>query len=154
MITSEEAMVSPVVRKHKEILLVEDNPGDARLAQEAFQEGKVPKNIHVVTDGVEAMAFLRRQGPYAGAPRPDLIILDLNLPKKDGREVASEIKADSSLWGIPIVVLTTSGSHADVVRMHDMHVDSYIVKPMDLNQFFKIVTVIEKFWIHDGAEDI
>jgi CheY-like chemotaxis protein len=129
------------------ILMVEDNPADARLTIEAFRDAKVLNNMSVVGDGVEAMGFLRRQGRYADAPRPDLILLDLNLPKKDGREVLSEIKRDPDLRRIPVVVLTTSDDEKDVLRAYDLHVNAYIKKPVDLDQFMKVVEAVEDFWL-------
>jgi chemotaxis family two-component system response regulator Rcp1 len=130
-----------------EILLVEDNPGDVRLTMEALREGKVLNNLNVVTDGQEAVEFLRRQGEYGDAPRPDLILLDLNLPKKDGREVLAEIKADESLRRIPIVVLTTSQAEIDVIQSYDLGVNCFITKPVDLDQFIYVVKSIEEFWL-------
>jgi CheY-like chemotaxis protein len=130
-----------------EILLVEDNPGDVRLAVEALKEGKVRNNLSVVEDGSEAMSFLRREGKYALAPRPDLILLDLNLPKKDGREVLAEIKADDSLRRIPVVVLTTSKAEQDILRTYDLHANCYITKPVDLEQFIAVVKSVEDFWL-------
>ncbi len=135
-----------MIGKPVEILLVEDNPGDVRLTQEALNDGKVRNNMHVVEDGVEAVAFLRREGKYADAPRPDLILLDLNLPKKDGREVLAEIKTDEDLKRIPVVVLTTSKAEQDIFRAYDRHANCYITKPVDLDQFIKIVKGIEEFW--------
>jgi CheY-like chemotaxis protein len=130
-----------------EILLVEDNPGDVRLAVEALKEGKVHNNLHVVGDGVEAMMFLRREGKFALSPRPDLILLDLNLPKKDGREVLAEIKADEKLRRIPVVVLTTSKAEQDILRTYDLHANCYITKPVDLEQFIAVVKSVEDFWL-------
>jgi CheY-like chemotaxis protein len=130
-----------------EILLVEDNPGHARLTQEAFREGKLANRLHVVGDGIEALAFLRQEGPHAHAVKPDLILLDLNLPKKDGREVLAEIKADERLKRIPVVVLTTSQAETDVLRAYDLHANCYIAKPVDLDQFLSIVQAIEDFWL-------
>lgn len=130
-----------------QILLVEDNPGDARLTLEAMREAKVQNKIHIVEDGVQAMQFLRREGTYADAPRPDLILLDLNLPKKDGREVLAEVKADPALRRIPVVVLTTSSADEDVLRAYDLHANCYVTKPVDLTQFMKIVSRIEEFWV-------
>lgn len=130
-----------------EILLVEDNPGDVRLTREALREGKVLNNLNVVTDGHEAIEFLRREGEYGEAPRPDLILLDLNLPKKDGREVLAEIKADESLRRIPIVILTTSQAERDVIQSYDLGVNCYISKPVDLDQFIYVVKSIEEFWL-------
>lgn len=129
-----------------EVLLVEDNPGDVRLTREALKEGKVRNNLSVAPDGVEALAFLRRQGRYADAPRPDLILLDLNLPRKDGREVLEEIKADPSLRAIPVVILTTSDAERDIVRAYSLHANCYITKPLDLDQFITVVKSIEDFW--------
>ena len=131
-----------------EILLVEDNPGDARLTLEAFKEGKVLNNIRVVRDGVEALAYLRRQGPdYADAVQPDLVLLDLNLPKKDGREVLAEIKADERLKKIPVVVLTTSAAEEDVEKAYGSHANCYITKPVDLDRFLAVVHSIDNFWL-------
>ena len=130
-----------------EILLVEDNPGDARLTLEAMREAKLRNRMHVVEDGVEAMAFLRRQGRFGEAPRPDLILLDLNLPKKDGREVLAEVKSDPDLKRIPVVVLTTSRAEEDVLRAYDLHANCYVTKPVDLAQFMKIVAQIDEFWV-------
>ncbi len=130
-----------------EILLVEDNPGDARLTIEAMREAKLSNHLHVVEDGVEAMQFLRREGRFGAAPRPDLILLDLNLPKKDGREVLAEIKSDPALKRIPVVVLTTSRAEQDVLAAYDLHANCYVTKPVDLDQFMKIVQQIDAFWI-------
>ena len=130
-----------------EILLVEDNPGDARLTVEAMREAKLRNRMHVVEDGVEAMAFLRRQGRYGEAPRPDLILLDLNLPRKDGREVLAEVKADPDLKRIPVVILTTSRAEEDVLRAYELHANCYVTKPVDLAQFMKIVGQIDEFWV-------
>ena len=130
-----------------EILLVEDNPGDVRLTREALKEGKVYSNLHTVKDGVEAMEFLRRQGRYSSVPRPDIILLDLNLPKKDGREVLQEIKADDSLKRIPVVVLTTSKAEEDVFRSYSLHANCYVTKPVDLEKFIKVVQSIDRFWL-------
>ncbi len=129
-----------------EILLVEDNPGDVRLTQEVLRDGKLHNNLHVAEDGIEALEFLRRVGSYADAPRPDLVLLDLNLPKKDGREVLAEIKADSNLKRIPVVVLTTSKAEEDVFKAYDLHANCYITKPVDLDQFITVVRSIEEFW--------
>jgi CheY-like chemotaxis protein len=130
-----------------EILLVEDNPGDVRLTQEALADGKVWNNLHHAPDGEEAIAFLRGQGKHAGAPRPDMVLLDLNLPRKDGREVLAEIKADPVLGTIPVVVLTTSHAEEDVLRSYGLHANCYIVKPIDLDQFLHVVQSIESFWL-------
>ncbi len=130
-----------------EILLVEDNPADVRLTREALKEEKFLNNLSVVEDGVEAMAFLRRQGKYADAPRPDLILLDLNLPRKDGREVLEEVKADPDLKIIPVVVLTISKADEDVVRSYRLHANCYITKPVDLGQFLKVAKSIQEFWL-------
>lgn len=130
-----------------EILLVEDNPGDVRLAVEALRDGKVANRLHIVEDGVEAMSFLRREGRYADVPRPDLILLDLNLPRKDGREVLAEIKQDADLKRIPVVILTSSAAEQDVVQAYNLYANCYIVKPIDLDQFLKVVRSIEDFWL-------
>lgn len=130
-----------------EILLVEDNPADVRLTREALKEEKLYNNLSVVTDGVEAMAFLHREGSYAGAPRPDLILLDLNLPRKDGREVLEEIKSDPDLKVIPVVVLTISKSEEDILRSYKLHANCYISKPVDLGQFLKVARSIQDFWL-------
>jgi two-component system, chemotaxis family, response regulator Rcp1 len=129
------------------ILLVEDNPGDVRLTVEALKEGRVRNQLSVVSDGVEALAFLRNQGQYSDAPRPDLMLLDLNLPKKDGREVLAEIKADPALRRIPVVVLTTSEAEADVLKSYALHANCYITKPVDLEQFINVIGTIEDFWL-------
>jgi chemotaxis family two-component system response regulator Rcp1 len=130
-----------------EILLVEDNPGDVLLTREALGEGRVPNRVTVARDGVEALAMLRRQGAHAAAPRPDLILLDLNLPLKDGREVLEEIKADSDLQRIPILILTTSKADPDVRAAYQHHANSYLVKPVDLEQFVALMRAIESFWL-------
>ncbi len=130
-----------------EILLVEDNSGDARLAREALRDAKVRNNLTWISDGTEALAFLRREGKYAAAPRPDLILLDLNLPRKDGREVLTEIKGDDKFKRIPVVVLTTSQAEEDVLRAYHLNANCYITKPVDLDQFLKVVKTIEDFWL-------
>lgn len=130
-----------------EILLVEDNPGDVRLTEEALKESKVLNNLYVASDGVEAMEFLNREGKYSDAPHPDLILLDLNLPKKDGREILEDIKADDRLKRIPVVVLTTSKAEEDILRMYDQHANCYITKPIDFEQFIEVVQSIENFWL-------
>jgi CheY-like chemotaxis protein len=130
-----------------EILLVEDNPGDARLTLEALKEGKVMNNVTVMRDGVEALAYLRREGSYTDSLEPDLILLDLNLPKKDGREVLAEIKTDERLMKIPVVVLTTSAAEEDIARAYSGHANCYITKPIDLDQFLHVVQSIESFWL-------
>ena len=129
-----------------EILLVEDNPGDVRLTQEAMKEGKMRNRLSVAVDGVEAMAFLRQEGKFADAPRPDVILLDLNLPKKDGRTVLAEIKADPDLKRIPVVILTSSKADADILNSYDSHANCYITKPSDLEQFIDVVKSVEGFW--------
>ena len=129
-----------------EILLVEDSPTDALLAKEALEFSKVCNNLHTVTDGVEAMAFLRKEGQYAKVPRPDIILLDLNMPKMDGREVLQEIKSDKHLMSIPVVVLTTSGDEVDVLKAYGLHANCYIVKPVDFEKFAGVVKTIEVFW--------
>ena len=141
-----------------EVLMVEDNPGDVRLTQEALHEAKVRNNIHVVADGVEALAFLQRQGRYASAPRPDVILLDLNLPKKDGREVLAEIKADPNLRRIPVVVLTSSEAEEDILKAYNLYANAYVTKPVDLDKFIAVARSIEGFWLEivklppDGSE--
>lgn len=129
------------------ILMVEDNPADVRLTREAFAEGKIDNALHVVSDGVQAMAFIRREAPFTEAPRPDLILLDLNLPRKDGREVLAELKGDPALRRIPVVILTTSRSQADVLSTYDLHANCYITKPVDLDRFLEIVRSVENFWV-------
>lgn len=130
-----------------EILLVEDNPADVRLTQEALKEEKFYSNLSVVTDGVEAMAYLRREGRYAEAPRPDLILLDLNLPRKDGREVLEEVKSDPDLKVIPVVVLTMSKADEDIARSYRLHANCYVTKPVDLGQFLTVARSIQDFWL-------
>ncbi|MGO8761250.1 MAG: response regulator [Desulfobaccales bacterium] len=130
-----------------EILMVEDNPGDVRLTVEALKEGKVRNNLHTVADGVQAMAFLRRQGQYADATRPDLVLLDLNLPKMNGREVLAEIKEDPELRRIPVVILTVSKAEQDILKSYNLHANCYITKPVDLDQFLGVVKSIENFWL-------
>ncbi len=130
-----------------EVLLVEDSPGDVRLTREAFKDAKVHINLHVVSDGAEAMDFLNRVGKHTGVPRPDMILLDLNLPKKDGREVLAEIKDDPVLKIIPVVILTTSGSEADILRSYQLHANCYIKKPVDLDGFLEVVKSIDSFWL-------
>jgi two-component system, chemotaxis family, response regulator Rcp1 len=128
------------------ILLVEDNPGDAELVREALRDNKVCNELHVVEDGVEALAFLRREDRFADSPRPDLILLDLNLPRKDGREVLEEIKADQDLKRIPVVVLTTSQQEQDILSAYNLNANCYVTKPMDLDQFLQVVRSIDSFW--------
>lgn len=129
-----------------EILLVEDNPGDVRLTIEALTEAKVQNNLYVAKDGVEAMAFLRKEGEFADMVEPDLILLDLNLPRMDGREVLTEIKSDPLLKHIPVVILTTSTAEHDILETYNLHANCYITKPVDLGQFIKIVQSVESFW--------
>jgi chemotaxis family two-component system response regulator Rcp1 len=129
-----------------DILLAEDNLGDVRLAIETFKDAKIHNEVNVVQDGVEAMAYLRKQGKYANATRPDLILLDLNMPRKDGREVLKEVKEDPDLRRIPVVILTISQAEQDILKAYDLHANCYISKPVDLNQFNKIVQTIEDFW--------
>ena len=130
-----------------EILLVEDNPGDARLAKEALKEAKILNNLFWVKDGEEAMSFMHKEGGYVDVPRPDVILLDLNLPRKDGREVLAEIKADEHLRRIPVVILTASQSNDDILKTYDLHANCYISKPLGLAQFVKVVEAIEGFWL-------
>jgi CheY-like chemotaxis protein len=129
-----------------EILLVEDNPGDVDLTREALESGKIKNLLHVAVNGEEAMAFLRHKGKYTDAPRPDLVLLDLNLPRMDGREVLNEIKSDDDLKRIPVVVLTSSKAEEDILKVYNLHANCYITKPIDLLQFLKVVHVIEDFW--------
>jgi chemotaxis family two-component system response regulator Rcp1 len=138
---------NPPQQKAIEILMVEDSPSDAQLTIEALHAAKIVNRLHHVEDGVEAMQFLRQEGPYADAPRPDLILLDLNLPRKDGREVLDELKQDSDLKVIPVVVLTTSRSEQDVLRSYQLHANCYITKPVDFTQFMEVVKAIENFWL-------
>ncbi len=130
-----------------EILLVEDNPADIRLTQEAFKEAKIHNNLHVVQDGMSAVEFIRQEGPYKNAPRPDLILLDLNLPKMDGREVLQIIKTGSETMQIPVVILTTSEDEEDVLRSYKLHANAYLVKPIDMMQFIKMIKQLEGFWL-------
>jgi chemotaxis family two-component system response regulator Rcp1 len=130
-----------------EVLLVEDSPGDVRLTQEVFRDAKVPIHLHVATDGVEAMTFLRREGKHTDAPRPDLILLDLNLPRMDGREVLSHIKEDESLKTIPTVILTTSEAEADIVKSYELQANCYLSKPVELDAFENLVRSIGDFWL-------
>jgi chemotaxis family two-component system response regulator Rcp1 len=134
-------LVNPI-----EILLVEDNPGDVDLTREALKSGKIRNMLHVAVNGEEAMAFLRHKGKYTNAPRPDLVLLDLNLPRMDGREVLNEIKSDDDLKRIPVVVLTSSKAEEDILKVYNLHANCYITKPIDLLQFLKVVHVIEDFW--------
>jgi chemotaxis family two-component system response regulator Rcp1 len=130
-----------------EILLVEDNPGDVRLIQEALRDGKVWNNPHVVTDGEAALDFVYRRGPFTQAPRPDMVLLDLNLPKKDGREVLAVIKSDADLKRIPVVVLTTSKEEEDVHRAYNLAANCYVTKPVEFEEFMKVIRAIEDFWL-------
>ncbi|WAL61378.1 response regulator [Thermocoleostomius sinensis] len=130
-----------------EILLVEDSPGDIRLTQEVLRDGKIYNNLNVVEDGVQALAFLHKETPYEKAPSPDLILLDLNLPKKDGQAVLAEIKTDEKLRRIPVVILTTSAAEDDIIKAYDLHANCYISKPIDLDQFIQVVKSIEQFWL-------
>ena len=136
-----ERRINPI-----EILLVEDNPGDVRLTREALKEGKVLNHLSVAQDGIEAMSFLRHEGKYANEIHPDIILLDLNLPKKDGREVLAEIKQDPNLRRIPVVILTTSKAEEDIIKTYDLHANCFITKPVDLDQFITVVQSIEEFW--------
>jgi CheY-like chemotaxis protein len=136
-----------IAERPVEILLVEDNPGDARLTQEAFKESRVRNRLRHVLDGSEALAYLRRQGAYAKAPRPHLILLDLNLPRLDGRQVLAEIKADEHLRRIPVIILTTSEAEDDVLRAYSLNANCYVTKPMQLEEFLRVVRLIEDFWL-------
>ncbi len=139
-------MVTKRLHKLIEILLVEDSPADILITREAFEEAKLLNSIHVAEDGVQAMEFLRRQGRYASAPRPDLILLDLNLPRKNGREVLAEIKNDPDLKAIPVIILTTSGADEDILKAYDLHANCYVVKPVGFESFLKAVQSIRNFW--------
>ena len=130
-----------------DILLVEDDPGDVLLIREAFEDNKVHNRLHVVPDGVEALTFLRQEGEHADAPRPDLVLLDLNLPRKDGREVLAEVKGDESLQHTPVVVLTTSKAEEDVLRSYKLHANAYVTKPVDFEKFVEVVRKIDDFWV-------
>jgi CheY-like chemotaxis protein len=130
-----------------EILLAEDNPGDAKLTRKALEQGKVINNLNVVTDGVEAMAYLRQEGKYAHRPRPDLVLLDLNMPRMDGREVLEEIKSDPDLRRIPVVVMTSSEAEEDIVQSYDLHANAYVTKPIDFDGFLDVVGSLEDFWL-------
>lgn len=136
-----------IIGKPIEILLVEDNKGDVGLIEEVFEEAKIKNNLYVAEDGEEAMLFLHGGNKFSGSPRPDIILLDLNLPKKDGREVLREIKEDQDLKNIPVVVLTTSGAEKDILRAYDLHANAYITKPLDFDQFIKVVESIGNFWL-------
>lgn len=129
-----------------EILLAEDNPGDAKLTRKALENGDIRNNLHVASDGVEAMQFLRQEGGYADAPRPDLLLLDLNMPKKDGRQVMEDMEADPSLRRIPVVVLTSSDAEEDIVRSYELNANAYLTKPVDFDGFVDIVNRLEDFW--------
>ena len=133
--------------KPVEILMVDDNPGDIDLAREALEEGKVSNTLHIARDGVEALAFLRKQGQYADAPRPDLILLDLNMPRMSGQETLAEIKKDASLMRIPVVILTTSQAERDITESYNLHANCYIIKPVDFGQFMRVVQAIDNFWL-------
>ena len=138
-------MTDPADEIH--VLLVEDDPGDVLMTQEAFEHHKLRNQLHVVPDGVEALAFLRREGEHADAPRPGLVLLDLNLPRKDGREVLQEVKADESLRSIPIVVLTTSQAEEDILRSYDLHANAYVAKPVDFERFIEVIRQIDDFFV-------
>lgn len=130
-----------------DILLVEDNPGDVRLTEEAFREGQIKNTLHVVNDGVGAMEFLRRHGEYADAPRPDIVLLDLNLPRKDGDEVLDEIRDDSDLEAIPVVVLTSSEAQEDIVQSYELQANAFLTKPVDPEEFIEVVRTFQEFWL-------
>lgn len=134
-------------REPVEILLAEDNPGDVKLTRKALEKGRLANNLHVVTDGVETLQFLRGEGEYGGRPRPDLVLLDLNMPRKDGREVLEEIKASEELKRIPVVVLTSSEAEEDVIRSYDLHANAYLTKPVDFDGFIDVVGTLEEFWL-------
>ena len=130
-----------------DVLLVEDDPGDVLMTREAFEHHKLRNKLHVVADGVQALQFLRREGEHAGAPRPGLVLLDLNLPRKDGREVLAEIKSDQALRSIPVVVLTTSEAEEDILRSYDLHANAYITKPVDFDRFIDVIRQIDDFFV-------
>ena len=136
-----------IIYKPVEILLVEDNEGDIGLIEEVFEEAKIRNTLHIAEDGEEAILFLRGEGKFSGSPRPDIILLDLNLPKKDGREVLREIKEDNNLKNIPVVVLTTSRAEKDILKSYDLHANAYVTKPLDFDQLIKVVKSIENFWL-------
>jgi two-component system, chemotaxis family, response regulator Rcp1 len=140
-------MTTSTMGEAVDILLVEDNEGDARLAKEAMRDSKIRNTLHHVADGEEAMAFLKQVGKYSKAPRPDLILLDLNLPRKDGRQVLAEIKDDENLKRIPVVILTVSSAEEDILKAYNLHANCYITKPIDLAQFMKVVQSVEDFWL-------
>ncbi|MFD1563751.1 response regulator [Haloarchaeobius amylolyticus] len=129
-----------------QILLVEDNPGDVRLTREAFKQGRIENDLHVVSDGNEALSFLSQEGEYADAPRPDLILLDLNLPGKDGEDILEELKNDPALRSIPVIVLTSSSAEEDIARSYELHANAYLTKPVDPDEFIETVRAFEKFW--------
>jgi len=134
-------------REPVEILLAEDNPGDVKLTRKALEKGRLANNLHVVNDGVETMQFLRGEGEYEGRPRPDLVLLDLNMPRKDGREVLEEIKGSDDLKRIPVVVLTSSEAEEDVIRSYELHANAYLTKPVDFSGFIDVVGKLEEFWL-------
>ena len=136
-----------ILSKPVEILLVEDNEGDVGLIEEVFEEAKIKNNLHVAEDGEEAILYLHCEGKFSGSPRPDIILLDLNLPKKDGREVLKEIKEDDNLKNIPVVILTTSNAENDILIAYDLHANAYVTKPLNFDQFIKVVGSIENFWL-------
>lgn len=136
-----------ILAKPVEILLVEDNEGDVGLIEEVLEETKIRNILHIAKDGAEAMLFLRGEGVFSGSPRPDIILLDLNLPKMDGREVLEEVKEDSNLKSIPIVILTTSGAEKDIHRAYELHANAYITKPLDFDQFISVIESIARFWL-------
>jgi CheY-like chemotaxis protein len=136
-----------IAAKPIEILLVEDSRGDIGLIEEVFEDAKIRNNLHIAEDGEEATLFLNQQGQFLGAPRPDIILLDLNLPKKDGREVLQEVKEDDNLKNIPIVVLTTSKAEEDILKSYNLHANAYITKPVDFDQFIRVIKSIEDFWL-------
>jgi CheY-like chemotaxis protein len=134
-------------REPVEILLAEDNPGDVKLTRKALEQGKLVNNLHVVTDGVETMQYLRNEGEFADTPRPDLILLDLNMPRKDGRDVLEELKGDDDLKRIPVVVLTSSDAEEDVVKSYELHANAYLTKPVDFDGFLEVINTLEEFWL-------
>ena len=143
----EEVLKVRIIGKPVEILIVEDNKGDVGLIEEVFEEAKIKNNLHVAEDGEEAILYLRGEGKFSGSPRPDIVLLDLNLPKKDGREVLREIKEDINLKNIPVIILTSSSAENDITRAYELHANAYVTKPLDFNQFINVVGSIVNFWL-------
>jgi len=146
-VLDEEVLKVRIIGKPVEILIVEDNKGDVGLIEEVFEEAKIKNNLHVAEDGEEAILYLRGEGKFSGSPRPDIVLLDLNLPKKDGREVLREIKEDINLKNIPVIILTSSSAENDITRAYELHANAYVTKPLDFNQFINVVGSIVNFWL-------